>query len=66
MNLKRYSSEVVKEAKRVRWPKRDTLLTSILVVLAIATFAAIALSLEDLAVGELLKQLKNAFETLRS
>jgi preprotein translocase subunit SecE len=65
MNIKKYASEVVKEGRRVRWPKRETLVPSILVVLAISVFAALFLSVEDLAVGELLKQLKNAFEGLR-
>ena len=65
MNIKKYSSEVVKEARRVRWPKRETLVPSIIIVITIALFAALALSLEDLLVGELLKQLRNAFESLR-
>lgn len=65
MNIKKYASEVVKESRRVRWPKRETLVPSIIVVLSIAVFAALALSLEDLLVGELLKQLRNAFESLR-
>jgi len=65
MNVKKYSSEVVREAKRVRWPKREELMPTIIIVVSIALFAAIALSLEDLLVGELLKQLRNAFESLR-
>jgi len=65
MNIKKYSSEVIREAKRVRWPKRDTLIPSIIVVVSIAVFAALVLSLEDLLVGELLKQLRDAFEGLR-
>lgn len=65
MNIKKYSSEVVREGKRVRWPKRDVLVPSIIVVVSIAVFAALVLSLEDLLVGELLKQLRDAFEGLR-
>ena len=65
MNIKKYSSEVVREGKRVRWPKRDVLIPSIIVVVSIAVFAALILSLEDLLVGELLKQLRDAFEGLR-
>ncbi|HOJ44708.1 MAG TPA: preprotein translocase subunit SecE [Bacilli bacterium] len=65
MNIKKYSSEVVREGKRVRWPKRDVLIPSIIVVVSIAVFAALVLSLEDLLVGELLKQLRDAFEGLR-
>jgi preprotein translocase SecE subunit len=65
MNIKKYSAEVVRESKRVRWPKREVLIPSIIVVVSIAVFAALILSLEDLLVGELLKQLRNAFESLR-
>jgi len=65
MNIKKYSSEVVREGRRVRWPKREELIPTIIVVLSISIFAALALSLEDLLVGELLKQLRNAFESLR-
>ncbi len=65
MNIKKYASEVVREGKRVRWPKREELVPSIIVVVSIAVFAALMLSLEDLLVGELLKQLRTAFESLR-
>ena len=57
----KYIGEVVKEGKRVRWPKRDQLIPTIIVVLAIAAFTAIFLVLEDLTAGELIKQLRNAF-----
>jgi preprotein translocase SecE subunit len=53
--------EVVKEGKRIRWPKRDQLIPAIVVVIAIAAFAAIFLSLEDLTAGTLIEQLKKAF-----
>ena len=49
MGVKKYAAEVVKEGKRVRWPKREELLPTIIVVVAIAAFAAIFLSLEDWA-----------------
>ena len=57
----KYIGEVGKEGKRVRWPKRDQLIPTIIVVLAIAAFVAIFLVLEDLTAGELIKQLRNAF-----
>ncbi len=57
----KYIGEVVKEGKRVRWPKREQLIPTIIVVLAIAAFTAIFLVLEDLTAGELIKQLRNAF-----
>ena len=57
----KYAKEVVKEGKRIRWPKRDQLIPAIVVVIAIAAFAAIFLSLEDLTAGTLIEQLKKAF-----
>ncbi|MBO5529279.1 MAG: preprotein translocase subunit SecE [Bacilli bacterium] len=61
MNPKKYMSEVVKEGKRIRWPKRDVLIPTIIVVVLIAGIAAIFLSLEDLAAGRLIQLLKDAF-----
>lgn len=61
MGVKKYTAEVVKEGKRIRWPKREELLPTIIVVVAIAAFAAIFLSLEDWAAGSLLQTLKDAF-----
>ena len=57
----KYMKEVVKEGERIRWPKRDQLIPAIVVVIAIAAFAAIFLSLEDLTAGTLIEQLKKAF-----
>jgi len=57
----KYTKEVIKEGKRVRWPKRDVLLPTIAVVICIAAVAAIFLSLEDLTAGSLIQQLRNAF-----
>ncbi len=57
----KYTKEVIKEGKRVRWPKRDVLLPTIGFVICIAAFAAFFLSLEDLTAGSLIQQLRNAF-----
>ena len=57
----KYIGEVVKEGKRVRWPKRDVLIPTIVVVVVIAGLAALFLSLEDLAAGRLIQILKDAF-----
>lgn len=65
MNLKKFLQEVTRESKRVRWPKTDALLSSIVVIIIITVFSALALTLEDLAVAELLGQIRSAFETLR-
>lgn len=57
----KYFKEVGKEAKRVRWPKREQLIPMIVVVIAISLFAAIFLSLEDLTAASMINQLKAAF-----
>ncbi len=57
----KYVKDVVKEAKRVRWPKREQLLTAIVVVVVISAFAAIFLALEDLTAASMISQLKSAF-----
>ncbi|MCQ2795316.1 MAG: preprotein translocase subunit SecE [Bacilli bacterium] len=56
-----YTREVAKEAKRVRWPKSRVLVVTIITVAVISIFFALILSLEDLAAGTLLQQLKNMF-----
>ena len=56
-----YFKGVSREAKRVRWPKKDTFLPAIGVVICIAIFAVIFWVLEDLAAGTLIEQLRNAF-----
>ena len=61
MTPKKYVTEVVKEGKRIRWPKRDVLIPAIIVVVIIAGIAALFLSLEDLAAGRLIQMLKDAF-----
>ena len=61
MTPKKYVTEVVKEGKRIRWPKREVLIPTIIVVIIIAGIAAIFLSLEDLAAGRLIQMLKDAF-----
>jgi preprotein translocase SecE subunit len=65
MNITKFLGEVSKEAKRVRWPKSDFLMNAIFIILAITVFAAFALTLQDLAVAELLGQIRSAFESLR-
>ncbi|MEY3692040.1 MAG: hypothetical protein RLZZ388_211 [Bacillota bacterium] len=65
MNVKKFLQEVTRESKRIRWPKTDALISSIVVVIIITVFSALALTLEDLAVAELLGQIRSAFESLR-
>jgi len=61
MTPKKYAQEVVKEGKRIRWPKREVLIPTIIVVVVIAGIAALFLSLEDLAAGRIIQILKDAF-----
>ena len=64
MGLKKYAGDVVKEGKRIRWPKRDVLIPSIITVVVIAVFFGIMLLLEDWAGNTLLEILKDAFSNL--
>lgn len=57
----RYLKEVVKEGKRVRWPSKEKLWPTIVVVICIAAFVAIFLALEDLTAASLIEQLRAAF-----
>lgn len=57
----KYMKEVVKEGKRVRWPKREQLWPAVAVVICISIFVAVFLALEDLTAASIITQLKNAF-----
>ena len=61
MGLKSYAKGVVKEGKRVRWPKRDVLIPSIIVVVIIAVFVAMVLFGEDAAGNKIIQIMKDAF-----
>ena len=56
--IKRYFQGVIEQAKMGRWPSRKDLLSAVLIVLAVVAVAAIALSISDALVGELLKLLE--------
>lgn len=64
MGLKKFTGDVVKEGKRVRWPKREIMIVSVVTVLVIAIFAGVILWLEDWAGNTLLELLREAFSTL--
>lgn len=59
-----YTKEVIKEGKRVRWPKKEVLIPTIITVIVICAFFAVILSLEDYAAGSLINQLKALFEQM--
>lgn len=65
MSLKSYAKGVVKEAKRVRWPKREVLIPSIIVVVVIATITGLLLFTEDWAGRSLINILRDAFSGMR-
>ena len=59
MGLKKFTSDVVKEAKRVRWPKADVLIPSIVVVIVISFVIGLILFGEDLLGQKLIEILTN-------
>lgn len=65
MGVRKYTKEVIKEAKRVRWPKRDVFLLALVTTIIICVFAALILRFEDLISGELIKALKEVFKGLK-
>ena len=45
MTPKKYAQEVVREGKRVRWPKREQFVPALIAALVICIFCALVLSL---------------------
>lgn len=64
MGMKSYAKGVVKEGKRVRWPKRDDLIPAIVVTVVIAVLAALILLAEDAAGARLIDILGDAFKSM--
>ena len=65
MKLGRAISGVIKEGKRVRWPKKDILIPSIIVVVVIALVVGLLLFAEDLAGKKLIDILSEAFQSMK-
>ena len=65
MGLGKFFKGVIKEGKRVRWPKRDVLIPSIIVVVIIAAFVGMLLFVEDMAGNKLIDILTDAFKTMK-
>ena len=61
MGVRKFTQEVVKEGKRVRWPKRDILVPSIIVVVIIAAVVGLILMGEDALGKGLIDVLKSTF-----
>jgi preprotein translocase SecE subunit len=60
MGLKKFTADVVKEGKRVRWPKADVLIPSIVVVLVISFLVGLILFGEDALGKQLIDILKDS------
>lgn len=65
MGVKKYAQEVVKEGKRVRWPKKEQFFPTMIAVIIICAFVALILSIEDWGAGTLIAQLKQLFAGLK-
>ena len=61
MGVRKFTADVIKEGKRVRWPKRDVLVPSIIVVVIIAAIVGLILTGEDALGKGLIDVLKNTF-----
>lgn len=65
MGVKKYTQEVIKEGKRVRWPKKEEFLPALVTVIVVCVICALVLSLWDWAAGSLIKQLKELFSGIK-
>ena len=65
MGLKKFAGGVIKEGKRVRWPKKDVLIPSIIVVVVISVTVGLLLFAEDLAGKKLIDILSEAFASMK-
>ena len=65
MGLKKFAGGVIKEGKRVRWPKKEVLIPSIIVVVVISVIFGLLLFAEDLAGKKLIDILTDAFASIK-
>ena len=65
MSLKKFAGGVIKEGKRVRWPKKEVLIPSIIVVVIISVVVGLLLFAEDLAGKKLIDILAEAFAGIK-
>ena len=61
MGVRKFAADVIKEGKRVRWPKRDVLVPSIIIVVIIAAVVGLILTGEDALGKGLIDVLKSTF-----
>ena len=62
MGVKKFTSEVIKEGKRVRWPKRDVLVPAFIVVVIITVLVSLILMGEDALGKGLIDVLRQTFK----
>ena len=62
MGVKKYTQEVIKEGKRVRWPKKEVFFPALITVIVICVVAALILSLEDFLAGTIINTIKDWFK----
>ena len=65
MGLKKFAAGVIKEGKRIRWPKKEELIPAIIVVVLIAAITGLLLFGEDAAGKKLIDILKDAFSSVK-
>lgn len=65
MGVKKYTQEVIKEGKRVRWPKKEVFFPALVTVIIICVFAALVLSLEDFVAGTIINTIKGWFSEIK-
>ena len=61
----RFAAGVIKEGKRVRWPKKEELIPAIIVVVLISAITGLLLFGEDAAGKRLIDILKDAFNAAK-
>ncbi len=62
MGVKKFTQEVIKEGKRVRWPKRDVLVPAFIVVVIITVLVSLILMGEDALGKGLIDVLRQTFK----
>ena len=65
MGLKKFALGVIKEGKRVRWPKKEVLVPAIIVVVIITVIMGLLLFAEDAAGKKLIDILSDAFSNIK-
>ncbi len=65
MGVKKYTQEVIKEGKRVRWPKKEVFFPALITVIVICVIAALVISLGDFLAGSIINTIKDWFKSIK-